>query len=192
MFRCAALGAGLVLAIALAWFSWRQVGPGAAVNPPALLLQVQQLRQLTTVRYRVEKVIGLREPKQPVGEESILLVMQAVVEAGVDLAGMHEGDVAVRGDRTIVVRLPPPRIFHVVVDEKATQVWDRQKTWWAPWIPFSKDLESRARLEGVAAIEESARGMGILAQAQQNAETAIRTLLGLGGVKNVLVVMGGS
>ena len=44
-----------------------------------------------------------------------------------------------------MMKLPPAKILHVVIDEKQTTVWDRQITWWTPWAPYSKDLESRAR-----------------------------------------------
>jgi hypothetical protein len=155
---------------------------------PAVLVQVRQLNQLATVTYTVQKVIGIREQKQPVGSESILLIVQATVQAGVDLAGLHAEDVTVRRDGTVVVRLPPPQVLNVAIDEKNTKVWDRSKTWWAPWIPYSLDLEQRARLEGVEAVRQAALENGLLAQAQRNAEISIRGLLSLAGVKSVVVI----
>ena len=89
---------------------------------------------------------------------------------------------------TVVVRLPPPQVLNVAIDEKNTKVWDRSKTWWAPWIPYSLDLEQRARLEGIEAVRQAALENGILAQAQRNAETSIRGLLTLAGVKSVVVI----
>jgi hypothetical protein len=90
------------------------------------------------------------------------------------------------------VRLPPARILSVSVDEKETKVWDRQKTWWTPWVPFSKELEQRARVQGVEAAQAAALEMGILRQAQQNAEASIRGLLELSGVKHVEVAPNGA
>ena len=113
----------------------RRSQTGPEMDAKAVVAQVRQLNQLATVRYTVQKVVGLREEKQPVGSESILLVIQARVEAGIDLAGLREQDVFRRPDGALVVRLPPPKILNVAVDEKETKVWDREKTWWTPWVP---------------------------------------------------------
>lgn len=181
----------LLLAI-LAWLLWREFRPRTPfADPPAVLTQVRQLQQLATVRYTLQKIVGIREPKQPVGEESILLIIQAAVEAGVDFAGLREGDIVNR-DGALYIRLPRGRILNIIVDDKETKVWDRQKTWWAPWIPYSLDLEQRARLAGREAIEKAALDMGITAQAERNAESSIKALLALAGVRNVVITFGGS
>jgi hypothetical protein len=160
------------------------------LDAPAVVTQVRQLKQLATVRYTVQKVVGLREAIHPVGEESILLVVQASVEAGIDLAALTDRDVEAGSDGSVRLRLPPARLLNVSIDEKQTQVWDRSKTWWTPWVPYSKDLESRARLRGIEGARQAALEMGILKHAEQNAETAIRALLNLSGVKQVQIVPG--
>lgn len=186
----ALVAAGVLLVLAMIWMA-RQGGRRPQVDLPSILLQVRQMNQLTTVRYTVQKVIGLTEQKQPVGSEAILLIVQARVEAGVDLAGLRQEDVTVRVDGTVVVRLPAAKVLNVTVDEAETKVWDRSKTWWTPWVPYGLDLEQRARRAGVEAIEKAALEMGILGQAERNAETSIRGLLVMAGVKEVLVVPGG-
>jgi hypothetical protein len=178
----------LLVAVSVLWVSKRE--GRLALDPPSVLAQVQRLNQLATTRYTVQKVIGLTEQKQPVGSESILLIVQATVQAGIDLAGLHPDDVLVHSDGTVVVRLPPSKILNVSIDEKETKVWDRQKTWWTPWVPYSLDLEQRARLAGLAAVNQAALDMGILPEATRNAETSIRGLLGLFGVKTVQIIGG--
>lgn len=180
-----AIAAVLMVALVMIWMR-RDRRP--QLDPPAVLLRVQQLNQLATVKYVVQKVIGIREQKVPVGEESILLIVQANVEAGIDLAGMHPDDVSIRPDNTLVVRLPEPRILNIVINEKETKVWDRQKTWWTPWVPYSIDLEQRARMAGLEAVKQTALDMGILTQAERNAALSIQGLLGLAGLKSVRVV----
>jgi hypothetical protein len=160
------------------------------LEPPAILTQVRQLNQLASVKYTVQKVVALREEKQPVGSESILLILQASVEAGVDLAALRPEDVAVGPNGGVVIRLPHAQILHISVDENQTKVWDRQKTWWTPWIPYSLDLEQRARIAGLEEVKQEALAMGILGQAEQNAIASIRGLLGLAGVKKFVVVPG--
>jgi hypothetical protein len=183
------LGA-LILALGVVlWFAERRIRP--QLDPPSVVAQVQQLNQLATVRYTIQKVIGIKEDKLPVGYESIILIMQASVQAGIDLTGMRGEDVTIRADRAIVLRLPPPQILNIAVDEKETKVWDRQKTWWAPWVPYSKDLEQRARLIGIESVRQAALDMGILKQAERNAEQSIRALLQLAGVKTVVIIPAG-
>jgi len=169
----------------------RRSQTGPEMDAKAVVAQVRQLNQLATVRYTVQKVVGLREDKQPVGSESILLVIQARVEAGIDLAGLREQDVFRRPDGALVVRLPPPKVLNVAVDEKETKVWDREKTWWTPWVPYSLDLEQRARLQGLESVKQAALDMGILKDAERNAESSLRGLLGLAGVKTTVIIPAG-
>lgn len=161
-------------------------------DAPAVLARVQRLNQLSTVKYTIQQVIGLTEQKNPTGSESILLILQAFVESGVDLASMHPDAVTIRADGTVVLRLPPARILNVTINEKATKVWDRAKTWWTPWVPYSLTLEQKARIEGVESAKLAALEMGILAQAERNAEVSIRELLALAGVKSIIIVPGNS
>jgi hypothetical protein len=181
----------LVLVLAVAFVLTRRTTSKPDLDPGPVITQVRQLNQLATVRYTVQKVIGLKEDKLPVGSESILLVMQARVEGGVDLASLGDGDVFRRGDGALVVRLPPAKILSVAVDENETKVWDRVKTWWTPWVPFSIDLEQRARMAGLEAVKQSALDMGILKDAERNAESSIRGLLGLAGIQNVVILPAG-
>ena len=181
----------LVLALAAAFLLFRRGGQKPELDARSVVTQVRQLNQLATVRYTVQKVVGLREQKDPVGSESILLVMQARVEGGIDLSGIKEEDVFRRPDGALVVRLPPARVLNVAVDENETKVWDRTKTWWTPWVPYSRDLEQRARVAGLESVKQSALDMGILKHAERNAESSIRGLLGLAGIQNVVILPAG-
>jgi hypothetical protein len=185
-------GVALVLAVAIgAFLATRRYSRTPDGDPHTVVSQVRQLNQLATVRYTVQKIVGIKEDKDPVGSESILLVMQARVEAGIDLTGLREQDVFHRPDGALVVRLPEAKILNVAVDEKQTKVWDRTKTWWTPWVPFSIDLEQRARIQGLEAIRQGALEMGILRDAERNAESSIRGLLGLAGIKAVVILPAG-
>jgi Protein of unknown function (DUF4230) len=178
----------LVLLSLIAIFLWTKRSSRPDLDPPTVLAQVQRLNQLATVKYTVQKVVSLTEHAQPVGAESILIVVQAHVRAGVDLANMRQENIRVERDGSVTVLLPPAQILEVSIDEKETKVWDRRKTWWTPWIPYSRDLEKNARLAGLDAARKAALDMGVLAQAQRNAEDSIQSLLNLAGVKKVVVV----
>jgi len=153
-------------------------------DTPGLLLQVQQLNELVSVKYSVQKVVGLREDKLPFGSESILLVVQGTVLGGVDLKELEERDFRVE-EKNVFLRLPQAHILHVYLDDKHTHVWDRRITWWTPWVPFNPDFERKARLAAIESIRVQAEEMGILRDARRNAELTIRTLLKTLGAINV-------
>jgi len=119
----------------------------------------------------------LQEPKTPVGEESILLMVQGDVLGGVDLGQVSQSDVRYTGKNAVTITLPVAKLFSTSLNENQTKVWDHHITWWTPWVPYDPDLEHKARLQGIEDIRKAALSMGILDQAQRNAETAIRDLL---------------
>src|ERR1700761_4645094 len=65
-----------------------------SLDSSAVITQVKSLKQLVTVRYTIQRVVGLREPKTPLGEESILIMVQGEALAGVDLEALTPRDVS--------------------------------------------------------------------------------------------------
>ena len=155
------------------------------LDPAAVIAQIQPLQELVTVRYRVQKVIGLKEEKVPFGAEQVLLLVQASVLGGVDLAALRPADVQCGADRRVTIHLPPPQVLHVFVNDKDTQVWDRSKTWWTPWVAYNPQLEQQARLAALESVQQAALQMGILSNAQANAETTLRSFLQTAGFQAV-------
>ena len=168
-----------LLIIGLAVYA-RVYAPGGTwlrpIDAPAVVSQVRGLKELVTVRYVVQKVVGVTEPRQPLGEESILLMVQGHAQAGVDLGEITQYDVQVSGKK-IKIRLPQPRVFDVSIDEKNTKVWDRRITWWTPWVSPDLDLEHKARLTAIDDIRKTVLDMGILRDAESSARDAIRGLV---------------
>jgi hypothetical protein len=155
------------------------------LDPVSVVHQIQRLNELVSVKYTVQKVVGLEEQKVPFGSEKVLLFVQAEVLAGIDLSKLATADIKCLPAKRVQVMLPPPKIEHVVIDDKETKVWDRQITWWTPWVPYNPDLERQARLKAKDTIQQAAIDMGILDQARRNAEAGIRSLLETFGVKSV-------
>ena len=153
-------------------------GPGAvnAWNAPAVITEIKQLNELVTVRYSMERVVGLKEARQPLGEESILLMVEGEVLAGIDLGALGTNDCEVNGGHVVVI-LPRAKILHVGLNEKYTKVWDRRITWWTPWVAPDPDLEHKARMEALDDMQSAAISMGALGEAQRHAQTAIEALL---------------
>lgn len=171
----------------------RFFGSGAAhrtLDAAAVVTQVQRLNELATVKYSIEKVVGMKEQKSPVGEESILLLVRGRVLAGVNLAGLTPGDVTTLDGSGMRIRLTPPYIQNAYLDEKYTKVWDRSITWWTPWVTPDTDLEHKARMQALDDIKKAALEMGILAEARRNAETDIREILRAFGIETVAFFYG--
>ena len=148
-------------------------GRESLVEAPAILRQIQPLTDLITVRYHIQKVIGLTEQKVPFGSEQVLMMVQAKVSGGVNLAEATTR----RAGAAVVIQLPPARILDAALDDQETKVWDRSKTWWTPWVSLNPDLEQSARRTALEDVRLAAIQMGILSNAQQNAETIIRNFL---------------
>jgi Protein of unknown function (DUF4230) len=180
---------GLLLGLSFA-FLWPAAGSAAAkLSATGVVEQIQPLNSLVTVKYVLQKAIGIEEQKLPFGTEKILLFMNADVLAGVELNQITTASIRSEGGR-IAISLPPARILHVVVDDRETRVWDRGITWWTPWVPANPDLERQARLKAKEAIEKAALDMGILDKAKENAQANIRSLLMGIGAKSVVFVPG--
>ena len=162
----------------------RMGGAEKTLDSAAVVKEIRALNELVTVKYGIEKVVGMKEEKLPVGTESILLLVQGKVLAGVDLAELQAGDVVVSRD-VVNIRLGPPHIQEAFIDEKNTKVWDRSITWWTPWVSPDLDLEHKARLQALEDIKKAALEMGILGEARRNAEMDIRGVLQAAGVKKV-------
>ena len=155
------------------------------LDSAAVIKEIRPLNELVTVKYGIEKVVGMKEEKSPVGTESILLLVQGRVLAGVDLANLQPGDISVSRDGVVHVHLPEPHIQEAFLDEKNTKVWDRSITWWTPWVSPDLDLEHKARLQALEDVKKAAVEMGILAEARRNAEGDIRGVLHVLGVPKV-------
>jgi hypothetical protein len=171
--------------LCLYYFGGRRAVVRRVVDAPAIVREIQELSELVTVRYSIQKVVGLEEEKVPFGAERILLLVQGEVLGGVDLMLLTTNDVRVSADKVVTVRLPRPKVLHVYLDEKQTRVWDRSKTWWTPWEPYDPELDQKARLAALEAIQAAALQMGILSNAQDNAENTVQKALRAGSVESV-------
>ena len=170
----------LALVLAAIYFWLKASGSGASrvtFEPTAIVLQIQRLNQLMVVKYTLQQVIEMEQSRPLFGNEKVLLLVQGKVLGGIDLSRVTPQDVRVDSDKkSVTVSLPPPRVLEAFLDEKETRVWD-EVTWWTPWVASNPDLQKDARLLALDKVKGAAREMGILADAQRNAETSIRGLL---------------
>ena len=143
-------------------------------NTATVLKQVQTLSQLVTVSYVMEKVMDVQDVKwsETFGTSRVLLLAHGVVKAGVDLSQMKPSDLRVT-EKKIVLTLPPAQITDAYLDDKRTQVVERNTGFLRS---FNKDLEQTARQNAVDDIRRAARSSGILKDAEDRARAQLTHL----------------
>jgi hypothetical protein len=154
--------------------------PTIIPDPVTVLLEVQDLSNLETAAYSVEKIITAESGQGPFGflfGDRLILVAHGKIVAGIDLGKMKEGDILVDADGRVEVTLPPAEILHVYLDNDESYIYDRD----TGFIGMNPALESEARKAAEQEILNAAVEDGILDIAQENAELYIeRFILSLG------------
>lgn len=156
--------------------------PPAIAVTPELLRRVQDLNQLVTVRYVVEKVVLLEDVKW-YGENRLLMVAHGVVNAGIDLTKVGADRIEASEGR-VKVRIPKPRLMDVYLDDRRTQVVERNT---GVLRAFDKDLEQNARMQALDQIRVAARDGGILKDAEDRARRQLESLFRAAGFQEVVV-----
>jgi hypothetical protein len=180
-------GASLVAMLALGlWIGGRRPGeerPTAIAVTPELLRRVQDLNQLVTVRYVIDKVVLVEDVKW-YGENRLLMVAHGVVNAGIDLSKVGADRIDVAEGR-VRIRIPRPRVLDVYLDDRRTQVVERAT---GLLRDFDKDLEQNARVQALDEIRVAAREGGILKDAEERARKQLESLFRAAGFTEVRVV----
>ena len=146
----------------------------------AVVVAVRDLAVLQTASYHVERVIDLRDQQSHLfglfrSEDAVLLVAAADISAGVDLGLLGREDIRVDPEkRAAFVKLPPPAILSVSLDNQSTYVHTRHTDALAL---RAKTLETRARQEAERTLEQAALASGILPRARTNAARTVKALV---------------
>jgi hypothetical protein len=155
---------------------------GRMASTPVILKQVQDLSQLITVKYVMEKVILYDDPRW-FGDNKVLMIAHGVVLAGIDLKELKPADIQV-SNKKISIKLPPARapIMYTYLDDKRTEVVERTT---GLLRAFDKDMEQTARQQAVMDINLAARDSGILKDADERAKTQLTNLFKMMGFEEV-------
>ena len=185
-----ALILGLAIAALLALVVLRRSSRPTFANTPSVVLQVQSLSELVTVKYVIEKVVFAESPKTTTLEnllpgqgDQIILLAHGVVKAGVDLSRVRDEDVEVQGSR-VRITIPKAVVTDQYLDENATQVLDRRT---GVFRSYDSKLEQQARQEAVTQIVRAARLSGIEREANERAQQQLRAFLKSVGYQEVEV-----
>ena len=148
------------------------------LDTAAILQQVQNLSQLVTVKYVLQKAVGREEPAESTlgklftGQNRVVILAHGVVKAGVNLEKLQSADLQVI-DKKIILHLPPAQIFDTYLDDAKTEVLERST---GLFRPFDKQLEQNVRAIAVDDLHRAARNNGILKEAEDRAREQLRAL----------------
>jgi hypothetical protein len=181
---------GLAIAALLAMKILRGSSTPKFANTPSVVVQIQSLSDLVTVKYVIEKVIFAETPKTttidqllPGRDDKIILLAHGIVKAGVNLSRVNSEDVET-SDQTIRITIPQATLTDQYLDENATQVLDRRT---GLLRTYDLKLEQQARQEAVAQIARAARQSGIEREANERARQQLTTFFKSLGYKEVEV-----
>jgi len=148
------------------------------VTKAVLVQKLAGASELTTAIYTMETVIDQSQDRTlagiVIGQTKLLYIAHGEVRAGVNLARLTPEDISVISD-TITIRLPPPEILDKKIDVEKSYVYDMDRSLLGPVDPA---MQTRAERFALDKILRGACEGGILREANQRAETAVKALLG--------------
>jgi hypothetical protein len=156
-----------------------------------IITQLQNTSKLTSAKMTVSKVIEAKKNftdlipgfgietqiRKALFDDALLMTVEGVVNAGVDLSKIGTGDVVVAtsGDNTIVtIALPASEIFDVYLTEN-TKPFERTLGILAKG---DVELETKMRNNAIESIRQEALSGTILQTATTNAQASLRDLIG--------------
>jgi hypothetical protein len=156
------------------------VQPGEQLADTAtVLVAVRALARLESAEYHMERVVDLKQRQDMLfglvhADDAILLIASGDVVAGVDLAKLRDGDISVEPRaRRVQMRIPPPEILSVRIDNNRTYVQNRKTDLLAE---RNEQIESRARQIAESSIRQAALDTGILDRARSSAQQTLTLL----------------
>jgi Protein of unknown function (DUF4230) len=198
---------GLLVAGAVVWWLLSNLFNFSFDNPfrtetvdrssPAVLKAIQDLEQLRAASGHFEVIVDVEKDTRFVPAvirgERILFVAVGTVDAGVDLAGLDEDAVDVRGRRA-TIDLPAARLLAVRVNPERSYVYDRDRglidrvaSVFQDSPTGERELYSLAEDKLVAAARG---GSGLLARAERNTRSTLTALLRALGFQQIVVRFG--
>lgn len=166
--------------------------PATAVilpDPITIVGQINDISRLETVTYEFEKIVTSQRVQELLGVqielETMIFVGYGTVVAGVDFSEMTTADLQVVDPNTVMVYLPPAKIFDdlPVLDTERSYVADRDTMF---LIQADPELETQMRQTAEQEIREAAQASDMLERANANAQAYMLSFLNGVGFDNVL------
>lgn len=195
---------GILAASALIWWLASNIFDFGFENPfrtetvdrssPAVLKAIQDLEQLRTASGHFEVIVDVEKDTRFVPAvirgERVLFVAVGTVDAGVDLGGVDDDAVDVRG-RIATIDLPAPRLLAVRVDPERSYVYDRDRGLVDRVASIFQDSPTGERqlyaLAEDKLVAAAQGGSGLLARAERNTRTTLTALLRALGFEQIVI-----
>ncbi len=164
--------------------------PTPTPTPRVIITEVKSLGRLETTKYMLSTVIDLkREPanlwEELFGADSLLLIAEGEVVAGIDMTQIARQDIIIHGDQ-VTITLPPPEILYTKIDNERTHVYERTT---GLFRKPDKTLEGEARQLAEQSMLTRAIEGEILEQAEANARMQIDAFLRALGFTDIVIIV---
>jgi hypothetical protein len=166
--------------------------PTPTPTPRVIITEVKALGRLETSKYMMSTIIDLkRDPtniwEEILGTDSLLLLAEGEVVAGIDMTQITKQDIVIQGDY-VSMTLPKPEILYSKIDNNRTYVYERVT---GLFLKPDIELEGEARQLAEQAMVDRALEGEILEQAEANARMQIEAFLRALGFTDIVIVVRG-
>lgn len=85
-------------------------------DPAQQIMLIRELGELATTEYTITKIVKASDDKTwyKIGDRKILMSVEAVIKAGIDLSLVEPDDMVIRG-RSVSLTVPPPRLISLEI-----------------------------------------------------------------------------
>jgi hypothetical protein len=162
--------------------------PSASV----IVNQIQGEAELVTVSMKLERIITAERNNEVLWGmmgESLLFVAHGHVEAGIDLSQLREEDIVVVDPETVMINLPPARIYDdkPILDTERSYVANRSTGLLTRADP---QLETEVRRVAEQELLNAAHETELVAEAQRRGELVVEALVRAFGFTNIIFTDG--
>ena len=147
------------------------------ITGSAVVQQIQRFSRLETSSYSIQSVVSAERPGGllGIGRQKVLIIVQGVVIAGIDLSKLRPEDVTISPDgKQVKVKLPEVEILSRYLDEGATQLYDHQT---GLFTQPDSSLVIEAQQMGMSRVMQAACEDGIMKRATEDGQQALREFL---------------
>ncbi len=153
-----------------------------------VLSKIVHIQELATVKYNYSGVIGYKDNFKilnisvPLTDKYFLLKYNGYLKAGVDFGKIK---VNINGEN-VHVSMPRAQIFDIVIDENSVKVYDESEN---AFNPIKISDYNKALMDEKETMRQDAIKQGVLKDANNQAELAIKSLLQEMGFKNINITL---
>jgi hypothetical protein len=153
------------------------------------VLAIKQLGELATVQYNITKIIKATDNKTwyKFGDRKILMTCWASIKAGIDLQQLEASNIDISEGKLTLV-LPHAKLINFNMPADSIKVSYEDEGFFRD--KFTHTERTALLVQGEQQIQQKIEEMGVLKEAERNAELIIRNYLRKLGYENVTINYG--